>query len=62
MINDLKKLYPNHLIIIRKSNKLYDENDIIIDDNVLKKQSYVIIDGMSYEIHKKISRKKKKSL
>lgn len=55
MINKLKKLYPNYLIIIKKDNKLYDINKKELQDKtIFNNTNYIIIDDNSYEVHKKI--------
>lgn len=54
MINRLSKLYKEYVILIRKSNKIYDLDDNIVSVGKLKAKKYLIINNNhSYEVHKK---------
>ncbi len=58
MINKIKKMYPNYLILIKIFGKFFDvSTNIQVDPEKLKK-SYVIIYENSYEVHKKTKRLK----
>lgn len=53
MIEKLKKIYPEYLIFIKKENKVF--NLLGREINLKKiKRNYVLIDNLSYEVHKKI--------
>lgn len=54
MINKIRKIYPGFLIFIKKGKNLYDVNNNLILDDVLKRNDYIIIIDDSYEVHKKI--------
>ena len=54
MINKLKILYPNYLILIKTFDNLCDiHNNKIKDLNILNDTNYIIITENSYEVHKK---------
>lgn len=56
MIEKIKRLYPEHLILVKRHNKIYDlANEEVTDINMVNRYSYVIIDEESYEVHTKIS-------
>ncbi len=55
MIERIKNMYPNYLIFIRKKGKLYDvTGKEVINMDLLKKYSHVIVEDESYEVHTKI--------
>ena len=61
MINKLRGIYPNHLLFIKKGKKIYDLNSNLIKDNCLpKKKSYIIVSENFYEVHNKINIRKNK--
>lgn len=55
MINRLRKIYPDYLILIKIFDKFFDAqtNDPVSPERL--KKSYIIINENSYEVHKKIS-------
>ncbi len=54
MINKIRTIYPGFLILIKKDEKLYDVNNNLIHEDILKNNDYIIIIDDSYEVHKKI--------
>lgn len=57
MIDKIKKLYPDYLILIRRNDKIFDQcNKEVTNNEILKKYSYVLISGTSYEVHTKLKK------
>jgi hypothetical protein len=56
MINKLRRLYPKHLLFIKRGNRIYDLNNNLIKRSCLpKRKSYIIINENFYEVHNKIN-------
>ncbi len=63
MIDKLKQMYPDYLIFIKRKNKLYDLfNKEVINTDILRRYSYIIVDENSYEVHPKINDKVRQNL
>lgn len=56
MIERLKKLYPNHLIIIKKKRLYVDDKDKVVDIKQINKSYILITSNYSYEVHNKSTR------
>lgn len=56
MIDKLKKMYPEYFILIKRNGKLFDLcNKEVVNDNLLKRYSYIIVEENSYEVHPKVN-------
>ena len=62
MIDKIKDIYPNYLIFIKRNGKIFNlNNEEVTSFSDFDKKSYVLIHKNSYEVHKKISNKKRKT-